>query len=81
MIGYINDRLDCRTNFDYQQRDGETSKVEPANNVKEVKTATPDQSDGERSVDADVSVEDARADQREEDIFPGYLHCKGAGRL
>ena len=81
MIGYINDRLDCRTKFDYQQRDGETSKVEPANKVKEVKTATPDQSDGERSVDADISAEDTRADQREEDLFPGHLNYKGGGRL
>ncbi|MFP6727060.1 MAG: hypothetical protein VCB63_09450 [Alphaproteobacteria bacterium] len=55
--------------------------MEQANNVKEVKTATPDQSDGERSVDADIPAEDARVDQREEDLFPGYLNCKGGGRL
>ena len=55
--------------------------MEQANNVKEVKTATPDQSDGERLVDADVPAEDARADQREEDLFPGYLNCKGGSRL
>ena len=59
----------------------ETSEVEQANNVKEVKTATPDQSNGERSVDADVSAKDARADQREEDLFPGYLNYKGGSRL
>ena len=59
----------------------ETSEVEQANNVKEVKTATPDQSDDERSVDADVSAEDARAEKREEELFPGYLNCKGGSRL
>jgi len=42
---------------------------------------TPDQSDGERSVDADVSAEDARAYQRGEDLFPVYLNYKGGRRL
>ena len=55
--------------------------MEQANNLKEVITATPDQPDGERSVDADVSAEDALADQMEEDLFPGHLNCKGGSRL
>ena len=48
--------------------------MEKANNVKEVKTATLGQSDGERSVDADVSAEDAWAEKREEELFLGYLN-------
>jgi len=59
----------------------ETLNVEKANNVKEVKTATLDQSDGERLVDAYVSSEDARAEKREEELFPVLLNCKGGRHL
>ena len=55
--------------------------MEIANNVKEVKTATLDQSDGERFVDAYVSSEDARAEKREEELLPVLLNCKGGKRL
>ena len=55
--------------------------MEKANNVKEVKTATLDQSDGERLVDAYVSAEDARAGKRAEELFPVLLNCKGGRRL
>ena len=47
-----------------------------ANNVKEVKTATLDQSDGERLVDAFVSAEDARAEKREEAVDSGLAELQ-----
>ena len=57
------------------------SKGKKTNNVKEVKTATLDQSDGERLVDAYVSAEDARAEKTEEELFPALLNCKGGRRI
>ena len=81
MIGYFTDRRNCHTKSDGQRQDEKFQRWKNANNDREVKTATPDQSDGERSVDADVSAEDGRAYQRGEDLFPVYLNYKCGRRL